>query len=276
MPQAKWDPPRAGPRYRHSYLSHGGPVPGPSHFGSGRYDFQWNPREGRHGPERLGLGQPEPGELGLGQLGPAALGSGREPLLEEQVAARWVAHVLPAGPVLQPAPISKRAIAYLIDNLVLTAASAVPLFAWLIYLANAIPRRVAPGDEPVALPGGLWLGALGLVVFVAATYAYRPIAEYYWGKTLGKTVVGIRVVMENGSKPSKKAVFLRFLLFLFVDGLVYGVVGLVLMMTDGAGLNRRLGDRLAHTVVVEDVPVAPHAGWESAWSAWSSSGWSST
>lgn len=254
MPQAKWDPPGAGPRHRHSSdVSHGAPVPGPSNWGSGTYDFQWNPG---------------PGQLGPAALGPGRLGAGREPLVEEQVAARWVAPVLPAGPVLQPAPISKRAIAYLIDNLVLTAASAVPLLAWLIYLANAIPRRVAPGEEPVALPAGVWLGALGLVVFVVATYAYRPIAEYYWGKTLGKTVVGIRVVMENGGKPSKKAVFLRFLLLLFVDGLVYGVVGLVLMLTDEAGLNRRLGDRVAHTVVVEDVPVVPHAGlWQSAWSA---------
>lgn len=42
-------------------------------------------------------------------------------------------------------------------------------------------------------------------------FLYYFICEYYWGKTLGKKICGLKVVTEDGTKPSAKAIAKRTL-----------------------------------------------------------------
>jgi uncharacterized RDD family membrane protein YckC len=67
------------------------------------------------------------------------------------------------------------------------------------------------------------------------------------GMTLGKRIVGIRVVDEEGDVAGFGAAIVRNLLRL-VDGLFFYLVGAIFALTSPRG--QRLGDRAAHTLVV--------------------------
>jgi uncharacterized RDD family membrane protein YckC len=141
-------------------------------------------------------------------------------------------------------------VAYLIDALLLSAAGAVPLIFWVIYFAREV-SKIPSGSPTVELPASVWWWFLAVMAILFIISLYRPICEYKWGKTIGKKLMGIKVVMEDGSRITGKAAVIRFLL-LMIDGVFYGVVGLAAMALDESGRNRRLGDRVAKTVVIEE------------------------
>jgi uncharacterized RDD family membrane protein YckC len=76
---------------------------------------------------------------------------------------------------------------------------------------------------------------------------YYVLAEGLYGQTVGKRIVGIRVVDEDGGHVGFGAAVVRNLLRL-VDGLFFYLVGALFAFTSPRG--QRLGDRAAHTVVV--------------------------
>ena len=88
-------------------------------------------------------------------------------------------------------------------------------------------------------------GAFWLVV--ALGVAYYVLCEAAAGATLGKRMVGIRVVGEDGEPITFAAAVVRNLLRL-VDALFFYLVGVLFAATSTRG--QRLGDRAAHTVVV--------------------------
>lgn len=67
------------------------------------------------------------------------------------------------------------------------------------------------------------------------------------GRTLGKMMMGLRVVTADGSKPSFATAFVRAVFF-FVEG--YSGFGIVAMLFTKD--NRRLGDLAADTYVIKD------------------------
>jgi uncharacterized RDD family membrane protein YckC len=71
--------------------------------------------------------------------------------------------------------------------------------------------------------------------------------EAWRGQTLGKMVVGIKVVREDGSPVGIWQALVRSVLRV-VDGLFVGVVGALLIATSRK--QQRLGDRVARTIVV--------------------------
>jgi uncharacterized RDD family membrane protein YckC len=77
--------------------------------------------------------------------------------------------------------------------------------------------------------------------------AYYTLCEAATGATLGKRMVGIRVVDEDGARVTFGAAVVRNLLRL-VDCLFFYLVGAVFALTSPRG--QRLGDRAAHTIVV--------------------------
>ena len=88
---------------------------------------------------------------------------------------------------------------------------------------------------------------LAIVVFAAG---YFLLLEGIWdGQTLGKKLLGIKVVKEDGSECGIKASVLRNVLRV-VDALFYYVVGFVFMASSDK--RQRLGDRIAGTVVVKE------------------------
>jgi uncharacterized RDD family membrane protein YckC len=84
--------------------------------------------------------------------------------------------------------------------------------------------------------------------FLVAMGVYFVVLEGFFGATVGKGVIGIRVVRPDQSTPGFRRSFLRNLLRL-VDGLpALGILGAYLIATSQE--RTRLGDRCANTRVV--------------------------
>ncbi len=79
------------------------------------------------------------------------------------------------------------------------------------------------------------------------TLAYLIVMEATQGATLGKMALGLRVVKTDGSPISWSESLIRNLLRI-IDGLFGYLVGAILIWN--SPLKQRLGDRVAHTVVV--------------------------
>lgn len=77
--------------------------------------------------------------------------------------------------------------------------------------------------------------------------AYYITLEGIFGATIGKLMIGLRVVKLDGSAINWRASVVRNLLR-FVDGIVFYIVGAILIWTSPQ--RQRLGDRLADTVVI--------------------------
>jgi len=92
---------------------------------------------------------------------------------------------------------------------------------------------------------GLYLGLMFLLM-----WAYTIVQEACWGRTLGKRVLGLRVVAQDGAPIGWMAAITRNLLRT-VDMLPFAyALGLLSSLFDRNG--RRLGDLVAGTVVVHD------------------------
>ncbi len=138
-----------------------------------------------------------------------------------------------AGPVT-------RAVAYFIDVMAIAA------------LFNII----APILRLMSVTTGDWgAGAVLLIQFVILEGA-RMVCELLWrGQTLGKKVLGLRVIDERGLKLRPSQVIVRNLLRA-VDALpfFYAVGGTVALFSQRS---QRLGDLAAGTVVIRRVPIYP-------------------
>jgi uncharacterized RDD family membrane protein YckC len=84
-------------------------------------------------------------------------------------------------------------------------------------------------------------------LFLLVGLAYYVFSEALTGATLGKRIVRIRVVDEYGEHPTLSAAVVRNILRP-VDALFFYLVGAVFALASPLG--QRLGDRIAHTVVV--------------------------
>jgi uncharacterized RDD family membrane protein YckC len=85
---------------------------------------------------------------------------------------------------------------------------------------------------------------LALLVF---GLGYYIVCEFATGMTLGKRMVGIRVVGEDGEQLTFGSAVVRNVLRL-VDCLFFYLVGALFALTSPRG--QRLGDRVGHTLVV--------------------------
>jgi uncharacterized RDD family membrane protein YckC len=93
------------------------------------------------------------------------------------------------------------------------------------------------------------LGTLGTFALLIISFAYYALLEGYLGQTLGKMLLGIKVVREGtGDVPGLGAAAIRTLLRL-VDVLPFAyLVGFITVLISGK--NQRLGDMAANTLVV--------------------------
>ncbi len=96
--------------------------------------------------------------------------------------------------------------------------------------------------------------ALSMVVGFSAHLAGATFSVRLAGVSIGKLLLGLRVVSADGRRPSWKAAFVRELGY-FVDALFFGLIGKGAM--DGSPLQQRHGDVWADTVVVRRGSVAP-------------------
>lgn len=141
--------------------------------------------------------------------------------------------------------VGRRFVALLIDGIVLA-----------IVAAPFVDTTRRPGYLRIEL-----VGARSVVPFIV-WLAYFVAMEGTIGATLGKLAMGIRVVGPDGSKLGGGSAFIRNLARL-VDGFPYVipyVVGAIAVWSDG-DTRQRLGDRWAHSVVVERSSIPAHSAW---------------
>lgn len=94
---------------------------------------------------------------------------------------------------------------------------------------------------------GINIEGKAFLVFLLLGLGYYVFCEAATGATLGKRMVGIHVVGEDGEHVTFGAAVVRNLLRL-VDCLFFYLVGAIFALTSAHG--QRLGDRAAHTLVV--------------------------
>ena len=94
---------------------------------------------------------------------------------------------------------------------------------------------------------GVDVAGKGILVYVVLGLGYFVLAEGLTGATVGKRIVGIRVMGEDGEHVGFAPAVVRNVLR-FVDGLFFYLVGAIFAFTSPRA--QRLGDRAAHTVVV--------------------------
>jgi uncharacterized RDD family membrane protein YckC len=94
---------------------------------------------------------------------------------------------------------------------------------------------------------GIKVSGSASALLLALVLGYYVLCEAATGATLGKRMVGIRVIGEDGEQLTFGAAVIRNVLRL-VDCLFFYLVGAIFALTSPRG--QRLGDRAAHTLVV--------------------------
>ncbi len=134
-----------------------------------------------------------------------------------------------------PVGVGLRAVAYILDSLVL---------ALTILLVGAASGGIK-ADTGRRLLDNPNTGAL--LLFTAASLVYFGGLEWAWGATVGKRILGLRVVMVDGTGPTGRAILVRTICRL-IDGLFLYAIAAVLIWASPR--RQRLGDRWGGTTVV--------------------------
>jgi uncharacterized RDD family membrane protein YckC len=140
---------------------------------------------------------------------------------------------------LENAGIPLRFVAVMLDALIVF----VPLFVVIGLLSGHGYAEHYGGQRNVGID---WTGR-DLLLAIALGVGYYIVCESATGATLGKRMVGIRVVGEDGEHVTFGAAVVRNLVRI-VDALFFYFVGFIFAILSTRG--QRLGDRAAHTIVV--------------------------
>jgi uncharacterized RDD family membrane protein YckC len=138
-----------------------------------------------------------------------------------------------------------RALAYVIDNLVLIGAGQVIGVVVGTILGTLL--IIFTGDVP-SVANESTISVLDFVLGFFNFALYFTLFEWLFGASLGKLIMGLRVVKEDGAPCGPGGAIVRAL-FRYIDGLIFGLIAHNSMKK--TPLNQRLGDHSAKTVVVD-------------------------
>jgi len=163
--------------------------------------------------------------------------------------AVWITTPEQVTIMLPLAGVGTRLLAALLDALVIIGVILVALIA--IALVGSLIAL-----QPHGVAAGSVLSAFALLFLFGFVFAYYAGLELLWdGQTVGKRVLKLRVLRDNGMPVDAAAVLARTVVRL-VDFLPFGyLVGLISMIVDGRA--RRLGDIVGGTIVVREWDSAP-------------------
>jgi uncharacterized RDD family membrane protein YckC len=140
------------------------------------------------------------------------------------------------------ASVGSRIVAIMLDHLILGIIAAI--------IALPLGLRAALFSLPVRGPAGLMRGAvlapLGALNFFL-WLLYFTYFEGTSGQTLGKRIMGIKVVRESGEQLTPIDAFIRTI-FRIIDGFVLYLIGFMLIMVSEK--KQRLGDMAVGSIVV--------------------------
>ena len=137
----------------------------------------------------------------------------------------------------------KRVIAYIIDSIIVGVAA-------VLFGITLSPVFIANPASLFNLFGFPF--AMGLLYIL-----YFPIAETIYGATIGKNILGLKVVTKAGGRPSFEKSFIRNVSKIHQVLLLLDVIGGLITSTE---LHQKYTDRIANTTVVsaKDVGVWKH------------------
>lgn len=130
------------------------------------------------------------------------------------------------------------------------------LIDMLIFLPVAVTDYCLPSLSSTGVCG--FVNRTPYLYFVLIL-CYFSVAEYVWGRSLGKACFGLRVRSENGGKINIAQAIVRRALFLWVSHIW-------LLVIDAIGVfipahRQRFSDRAAKTIVVRDTRISSRRRW---------------
>ena len=139
----------------------------------------------------------------------------------------------------KPAAVSDRIVAYFLDAVVLL------VYWFFLFTIATIGDSGEVVDE--SSDADMWIGMLMILLPVML---YHLLMEVLWnGYTVGKWIVGIRVVKLDGTRPALSNYLIRWLIRLFEVTMTSGGLALITILINGKG--QRLGDIAAKTCVIK-------------------------
>lgn len=159
---------------------------------------------------------------------------------------------------LEPAGFGTRFAAAAIDAAIQGAVTFAILLVSMSTVGGLAAAQIETPDAFAALEGVAF--AVLFLILAFPLMLYKPILELFWnGQTVGKRIMGIRVVRSNGLPVHMLGVIIRnFMRVIDMLPSVY-VIGAVAVLATRQ--HQRLGDIVAGTVVVRErqgqTPVAP-------------------
>lgn len=140
----------------------------------------------------------------------------------------------------KPAEVGDRILAHFVDGFIIVAYYFVAFMAFG-YISATVFDTSDPDDTQI------WVI---LAVMAIPIFFYHLVSEVIWnGKSFGKWVMGIQVVMLDGSSPSFGNYLIRWILRLFEVTLTNGILAFIIVLVNGKG--QRLGDIAANTCVIK-------------------------
>ena len=162
---------------------------------------------------------------------------------EEQVDIRTPEYV---SLQFQPAGLGSRAAALMIDQIILGILNI--LIVGILFFATT--GNTGPfGWYLFDVNSTLW--GLAIIALFVLNWGYFFTLEYFWGgKTVGKHLLGIRVIQENGHSVTLLSCFIRNLLRI-IDMLPASYfIGMIMIFLHSK--HKRVGDIVAGTIVVHE------------------------
>jgi uncharacterized RDD family membrane protein YckC len=156
----------------------------------------------------------------------------------------------------QGTPFPPRAVARIVDYVLLKSFvgyTAAKLFLFLLAVA-------AGGHPPLGIL--IRISHHRLPIFVASvfgSFAYQTICTSVHGSTLGKRLLSLQVLQDDGSPCRLLSAVIRELGY-FVDAILFGLIGYLAIR--GSSQHKRNGDEWAHTIVCKyaNVPQGSRQG----------------
>ena len=131
------------------------------------------------------------------------------------------------------AHLGDRMLAFIIDTLIIVTYYVIMF--WLLLALDADPAD-------------MW--ALYMVLALPAFFYYVLLETFMDGKTVGKSLMKIKVVKIDGSKPSFSSYFVRWILRIIDVSMTSGGVAVLTILIRGKG--QRVGDIAAGTTVISE------------------------
>lgn len=156
-----------------------------------------------------------------------------------------------------------RAVSYVIDTIIAVILDIIADYifspmVFMLFLFFVFPdlRQGFSFDRLGVLGSSLW----GALITLSLNVIFFSLFEGKFGRTLGKVLLGLIVVQQDGTPCDMKQAFIRGL-YRIIDGLFFGVVAFFSMKPP---LYQRIGDKKADTIVVKakEIGIQPkQIGW---------------